>query len=86
MGIDKHEHDQGDEEHDCKRDGDAIEVLLDDARPLVAVERARYHVRNARAFTRMQQDGHDKARARNCEQNQKTISSGFTVHSPLRFQ
>lgn len=68
--VDDHEHDERQHEDDRERDGDAIEVLLDDARAgLRGVHRARDHVGDAGALAGMQQDEHDEAQARNDEQD-----------------
>ena len=72
MGIDDHEHDEGEQEHHRADDGDAIEVLLNDARSLVRTIHARSdHIRNAGTFTRMQQNEDNESDARKNEQDGK---------------
>ena len=62
MRIDDHKHNQRNHEDDREDDGDAIEVLLDDAGAgLRGVQRRGDGVGNARALARMQHDEHDQA-------------------------
>ena len=72
VGVDDHKDDKRKHEDDRERDGDAVEVLLDDARTgLGGVHRAGDHVGDARALAGMQQDEHDEADARNDEQDER---------------
>lgn len=72
MWEDDHEHDERYQEHRHQNNGDAIEVLLNDARSLVRTIHARSdHVRNAGTFTRMQQYENDESDARKNEQDGK---------------
>ena len=79
MGGGRHCTETADEERnghngadDRERAGDAVEVLLDDARTgLGGVHRAGDHVGDARALAGVQQDEHDEADARNDEQDER---------------
>ena len=72
MGVDDHQHQQRNQEHDREDDGDAIEVLLDDARTgLRGIHRAGNHVGDARALAGMQQNEHDQTCAGHNQQDQK---------------
>ena len=75
-------------EDDRERDGDAVEVLLDDARArLGRIHGARDHVRDARALARMHENEDDKADAGQNQQNQEDDYQGIQrVTLPLRFQ
>ena len=70
--VNDHENHEREQEHDSAADGDAVEVLLDDARTgLGGVHRAGDHVGDARALAGVQQDEHDEADARNDEQDER---------------
>ena len=69
--IDDHQHDERHHEDDREDDGDAVQVLLHDARAgLRGLDRAGYHVGDAGALAGMQQDEHDEPQAGNDQQDQ----------------
>ena len=71
LRVDDHQHDERQQEHHREDDGDAVEVLLHDARArLRGVHGAGDHVGYARALAGMQQDEHDEAQARDDEQDE----------------
>ena len=88
VGVDDHENHEGKQKHDGAADGDAVEVLLDDARArLGGVHGARDHIRDARALARVQENEDDKADAGQNQQNQEDDYQGIQrVTLPLRFQ
>ena len=88
VGVNDHENPQREQEHDSAADGDAVEVLLDDARArLGRIHGARDHVRDARALARMHENEDDKADAGQNQQNQEDDYQGIQrVTLPLRFQ
>ena len=72
MWVNEHKRHNREEENDREHDGDAIEVLLNDARTaLICIERAGDHIRNACALARMKQDENDQSSSRNEEQNEQ---------------
>ena len=72
MREDDHEHNERYQEYRHQNNGDAIEVLLNDARSLVRTIHARSdHIRNAGTFTRIQQDEDNESDARKNEQDGK---------------
>lgn len=72
MGINDHQHQQRNEKNKREDDGDAIEVLLDDARTgLRGIHRAGDHVGDARALAGMQQNEYDQTCAGHDQQDQK---------------
>ncbi len=76
MREDDHEHNERYQEYRHQNNGDAIEVLLNDARSLVRTIHARSdHIRNAGTFTRMQQDEDNESDARKNSRTEKMIAS-----------
>ena len=88
VGVNDHENHEREQEHDSAADGDAVEVLLDDARArLCGVHGARDHIRDARALARVHENEDDKADAGQNQQNQEDDYQGIQrVTLPLRFQ
>ena len=72
LRINEHQHDNGNEEHDCADDGNAVEVLLDDAGAgLRGIHGTGDHIGNTRALAGMQQNEDDQANAGQEQKNQK---------------
>lgn len=70
MWEDNHKHNKRNDENRNQNDGNAVEVLLNNARSLIRTIDARSdHIRDARALTRMKQDKNDESNARYNEQN-----------------
>lgn len=84
-GIHDHEDEKYEHEDDGAHDGDAVEVLLDDARTsLVGVHGACDHIADARSLTGVKKNENDKASARNNQQKNKNDKQ--SVQSDLFFQ
>lgn len=72
LWINEHESHNREEEYDREHDGDAVEVLLNDARSaLRRIERAGDHIGNARPLAGMQQDEDDEAGPGNHQEDQQ---------------
>ena len=72
VGVNDHENHEREQEHDSAADGDAVEVLLHDARArLRGVHGAGDHVGYARALAGMQEDEDDETQAGDDQQGDK---------------
>ena len=84
MRVDDHQDEQGDEEHDRACDGDAIEILLDDARArLRRIHGACDGIGDARPLARMHEDEDDEADARQEQQHQEDDYQGSQLFTLL---